>query len=134
MLFDIQPKSSVPIYEQIVDQLTFAVASGALDPGALIPSVRELAGRLTINPNTVARAFQELERRGVVTARRGRGMEVTPDGPELCRRRRQEVVRGRIRQALREAASSALTAEEIRTLVDEELARLNGRRRSRETP
>ena len=134
MLFDIQPKSSVPIYEQIVDQLTFAVASGALDPGALIPSVRELAGRLTINPNTVARAFQELERRGVVTARRGRGMEVTGEAPELCRRRRQEVVRGRIRQALREAASSALTAEEIRTLVDEELARLNGRRRSRETP
>jgi GntR family transcriptional regulator len=134
MLFDIQPKSSVPIYEQIVDQLTFAVASGALEPGTLIPSVRELSGRLTINPNTVARAFQELERRGVVTPRRGRGMEVTVEAPELCRRRRQEVVRGRIRQALREAASSALTAEEIRTLVDEELARLNGRRRSRENP
>jgi GntR family transcriptional regulator len=134
MLFDIQPTSSVPIYEQIVDQVTFAVASGALEAGTLIPSVRELSGRLTINPNTVARAFQELERLGVVTARRGRGMEVTLAAPELCRRRRQEVVRGRIRAALREAASSALTAEEIRTLVDEELARVNGRRRSRENP
>ena len=132
MLFDIQPDSSVPIYEQIVAQITFAIASGALEAGTRIPSVRELAGRLVINPNTIARAFQELERRGVVAARRGLGMEVTPDGPDLCRRQRQEIVRGRIRQALREAASSALTAEEIRTLVDEELARVNGQRRSRE--
>ena len=132
MLFDLQPDSSVPIYEQIVNQITFGVASGALEAGTLIKSVRELAHDLLVNPNTVARAFQELERRGVVAARRGRGMEVTPDGPDLCRRRRQEIVRGRIRQALREAASSALTAEEIRTLVDEELARVNGQRRSRE--
>jgi GntR family transcriptional regulator len=132
MLFDLQPDSSVPIYEQIVAQITFAVASGALEAGTLIPSVRELAGQLVINPNTVARAFQELERRGVVAARRGRGMEVTADGPGLCRRQRQEIVRGRIREALREAASSALTAEEIRKLVDDELAHVNGQRRSRE--
>jgi GntR family transcriptional regulator len=132
MLFDLQPDSSVPIYEQIVTQITFAVASGALEAGRRIPSVRELAGQLVINPNTVARAFQELERRGVVAARRGLGMEVTADGPDLCRRRRQEIVRGRVREALREAASSALTPEEIRTLVDEELARVNGQRRTRE--
>jgi DNA-binding transcriptional regulator YhcF (GntR family) len=134
MLFDLQPDSSVPIYEQIVNQITFGVASGALEAGTLIKSVRELAHDLLVNPNTVARAFQELERRGVVAARRGRGMEVTADGPDLCRRRRQEIIRGRIRQALREAASSALPAEEIRTLVDEELARVNGQRRSREKP
>ena len=132
MLFDLQPDSSVPIYEQIVAQITFAIASGAYEAGTLIPSVREVAGDLVINPNTVARAFQELERRGVVAARRGRGMEITPNAPELCRRQRQEIVRGRIREALREAASSALTAEEIRKLVDEELAHVNGQRRSRE--
>ena len=138
MIFDLQLDSSggrrpaVPIYEQIVDQITFAVASGALEVGTLIPSVRELSGQLVINPNTVARAFQELERLGVVAARRGLGMEITPDGPELCRRRRQEIIRGRISKALREAVSSALTAEEIRKLVDEELAHVNGQRRSRE--
>ena len=132
MLFDLQPDSSVPIYEQIVSQITFHIASGALEVGTRIPSVRELRDQLVVNPNTVARAFQELERGGVVAARRGRGMEVTPDAPELCRRRRQEVVRGRIREALREAASSALTAEEIRKLVDDELAHVNGQRRSRE--
>jgi GntR family transcriptional regulator len=131
-MFDVQPESPIPIYEQIVAQITFAVASGALEAGALIPSVRELAQRLLVNPNTVAKAFQELERAGVAAARRGKGMEVTPNGPALCRMRRQEIVRGRIREALREAASSALPAEEIRKLVEDELSRVNGQRRPRE--
>jgi GntR family transcriptional regulator len=132
MILDIHPDSPVPIYEQIVVQVTFGVAAGALEVGTLIPSVRELAQRLLVHPNTVARAFQELERRGVVTARRGRGMEVTPEAPAACRARRQEIVRGRIRDALREAASSALHPEEVRALVEEELSRVNGQRRPRE--
>src|SRR5438128_7486737 len=114
LLLHIQPDSPVPIYEQIVTQVTFAIASGALEPGALIPSVRDLAQRLLVHPNTVARAFQELERRRVVTARRGRGMEVTAEAPALCQVQRQEIIRGRIREALREAASSALPPEEVR--------------------
>jgi GntR family transcriptional regulator len=126
LLLRIQPDSPVPIYEQIVAQVTFAIASGALEPGAMIPSVRDLAGRLLVHPNTVARAFQELERRSVVAAKRGRGMQVTTEAPLACRSQRREIVRGRIREALREAASSALTPEEIRKLVEEELARANG--------
>ena len=81
LLLHIQPDSPVPIYEQIVTQVTFTIASGALEPGAMIPSVRDLAGRLLVHPNTVARAFQELERRGAVAAKRGRGMEVTAEAP-----------------------------------------------------
>ncbi len=126
MLFDIQPDSPVPIYEQIVAQVTFAVASGALEPGALIPSVRDLATKLVVNPNTVAKAFGELERGGVLQSRRGVGMEVTAQAPRLCRGRRQEIVRGRIRDALREAVSSALPTDEVARLVEEELARANG--------
>ncbi len=132
MFFDIDPNSPVPIYEQIVAQITFAVAAEALEVGSLIPSVRELASQLLVHPNTVARAFQELERRGVVASKRGRGMEVTPEAPVLCRRLRQDIVRGRIREALREAASSALPPDEVRKLVEEELARVNGFRRTRE--
>src|SRR5438876_7922410 len=109
---------TTPIYEQIIDRVTFAVAVGDLEPGTLIPSVRELAQQLLVNPNTVARAFQELERRGVLTVRRGLGMEVTAEAPAACRAQRRELVRGRIRQALREAASSALEPEEIRKLVE----------------
>jgi len=127
MLFRIEPKSDVPIYEQIVSQVIFGVASGTMRVGELIPSVRELGERLLVHPNTVAKAYQELERQGVVTARRGRGMEVTPEGVEHCLRERQDRVRKRIRDALREAASSALSADEIRRLVDEELARANGK-------
>jgi GntR family transcriptional regulator len=129
MLFDVQPESPIPIYEQIVAQVTFGIASGDLGVGALIPSVRDLAVRITVHPNTVAKAYQELERRGVVAAKRGRGMEVTAEAPALCRARRQEIVRGRIREALREATSSALSPEDIRRLVEEELTRVNGKRR-----
>ena len=133
MLLDIHPDSPVPIYEQIVARLLFAIASGALEPGTRIPSVRELANQLLVNPNTVARAIQELERQGVLVARRGLGMEVTTNAPRACRAQRQEIIRGCIRTALKEAVSSALAPDEIRRLVDEELERVNGKPgRSRE--
>jgi GntR family transcriptional regulator len=130
MLFTIHPppESPIPIYEQIVAQVIFAIASGGLEVGELLPGVRELAPKVLVHPNTVAKAYQELERRGVLVARRGKGMEVTPRAPEICRAQRQEIVRGRIREALREAASSALAPEEVRRLVEEELARSNGHR------
>lgn len=132
MLIALQPQSAVPIYEQIVGQVIFAIASGGLMPGSLVPSVRELAARLLVHPNTVAKAFQELERRGVVTARRGVGMEVTAEAPELCRQARQEIVRGHVREALRAAVSAALPADEIRKLIDDEFHHLNGAGRARE--
>lgn len=121
MWFDIDPKSQVPIFEQIVSQVIFNIAAGGLEVGALIPSVRDLGGQLTVHPNTVAKAYQELERIGVVEARRGRGMEVTPDAPKIAQARRRDIVSKRIRAALREAASSGLSAEEIRHLVEDEI-------------
>jgi GntR family transcriptional regulator len=129
MLIDIDQNSPIPIFEQIVRQVIFSIASGAVEVGELIPSVRDLGVRLTVHPNTVAKAFQELERQGVVAARRGKGMEVTPEAPELCREYRQEKVRERIREALREAASSGLTPGAVQALVEEELYRVNGKRR-----
>jgi GntR family transcriptional regulator len=129
MLLTIHADGPVPIYEQIVAQIIYGVAAGTLEAGSFIPSVRELAEQLLVHPNTVARAFQELEHAGVVTPRRGRGMEVTPEAPKQCRVLRKELVRGRIRQAVREAAASALGAEEIRSMVEQELAQLNGRKR-----
>jgi GntR family transcriptional regulator len=125
MLFDIDPHSDTPIFEQIVSQVIFNIASGGQAVGELIPSVRELAPRLGIHPNTVAKAYQELERMGVITARRGRGMEVTADAPKLCQAQRRERVGKRVREALREAVSSGLSAEEVRRLVEEEIGRGN---------
>ena len=73
-----------------------------------------------------------LERRGVVSARRGIGMEVTADAPKVCHEQRQEIVRTQIRDALRAAVSSALPADAIRRLVEDELNHVNGATRSRE--
>src|SRR5438094_1844803 len=113
MIFHIQPDSLVPIYEQIVAQVTFAVATGALQPGDVIPSLRDLAAELVVNPNTVARAFGELERRGVVESRRGLRMAVAATAVPACRQRRLQIVRERIHAALREAVLSGLAPEEI---------------------
>ncbi len=129
MLFTIHADGAVPIYEQIVAQVIYGVADGTLESGGLIPSVRELAETLLVHPNTVARAFQELERAGIVTARRGVGMEVTAGASTSCRAKRKELVQNRIRAALREAAASGLSPDEIRRLVDEEQAAVNGKRR-----
>jgi GntR family transcriptional regulator len=128
MILEIDPDSPIPVFQQIVEQVIFDIASGGVEPGSLIPSVRDLAQQITVHPNTVAKAYQKLEERGVLEAKRGRGMEVTPDAPKLCRMQRQEIVRGRIRNALREAVASALSPEEVRQLVDEELHRVNGKK------
>ncbi|HYV37537.1 MAG TPA: GntR family transcriptional regulator [Gemmataceae bacterium] len=132
MIFSVHADSPVAIYEQIVAQVIYGVAAGALEVGTFIPSVRELAEQLVVHPKTVARAFQELEHAGVITPIRGRGMEVTPQALAICQAKRQELVRTRMRQALREAAASTLPPPEIRRLFEEELAALNGKRPSRE--
>ena len=76
MFFAISAHNGVPIYEQIMRQVKFAVAAGLLGPGELVPSVRELARELVINPNTVARAYRELQAEGVLEAVRGTGLEI----------------------------------------------------------
>jgi GntR family transcriptional regulator len=128
MLIDIHPDSPVPIYEQIVAQVLFSVASGALRVGERVPSVRDLALQLVVNPNTVARAYQKLEERGVLRARRGLGMEVTPEAVAISLGLRRDIVQARIREALREAVQSGVPRPDIRRLVEEELSRANGKR------
>ena len=118
MRFRVRPESDQPIYEQIAAQVIYAVAEGALAPGELIPSVRELAEQLLVNPNTVARAYQELERQGVVEARRGRGMEVTAAAPAACAKKRIAFAETRIQAALDEAIGSGMDLDQVRGLVD----------------
>jgi DNA-binding transcriptional regulator YhcF (GntR family) len=124
MFFQIDPSNGLAIYEQIVRQIKFAVASETLKPGELVPSVRELARELAINPNTVARAYRELQSEGVVDALRGTGLAVTSTARRRCMEERMRLVRLRLRQVLIEAKQSQLESNELRTIVDEELARL----------
>lgn len=77
--------NNLPIYLQIMNYLKREIVRGALQPGNKIPSVRELAADLQINPNTVQRTFQELEREGIVETRRGLGRYVTSEGSKIMR-------------------------------------------------
>lgn len=130
MFFQVEPSNGVPIFDQVVRQVKFAVARGAVKPGNMIPSVRELAKELAINPNTVARAYQQLQADGVLENVRGMGLEVAADALKLCRGERLRIVQGHLRIALLEALQSGLTSDELRTLVDRELSSLSRERKN----
>lgn len=124
MFLSIDPHNGLAIYEQIVRQVKFAVASEALRPGELAPSVRELARELAINPNTVARAYRQLQDEAVLQPVRGTGLAVAVDARSQCRSDRRDLVRVRVRQVLHEAITSGLEPEEVRKLVEKELQSL----------
>lgn len=124
MFFSINPTNGLAIFDQIVRQVKFAIANGTLPAGELVPSVRELAKELAVNPNTVVRAYRDLTTEGVLEPVRGTGLAVTANAVSHCERERQSLLRERIRQVLEEAYSSRLAAADVRTLVEEELARL----------
>ena len=81
----IQPTSSIPIFQQIADGIRAAVAAGVYRPGDLIPSVRTQATSLVVNPNTVQRAYEQLEREGIIESRKGTGMAVAPGAAGVAR-------------------------------------------------
>ena len=121
MFLHIDPSNGLAIYDQVVRQVKYAVARGAIKPGNLVPSVRELARELTLNPNTVARAYQQLQTDGVLVSVRGMGLEVAPDAVAPCQHLRRELIRERLRQVLHEAFHGGLSTEEVQQLVQQEL-------------
>jgi len=80
----VDPRSSTPMYQQIIDDMKERIAKGFLTPGSRLPAIRELAMDIMINPNTIAKAYQELEREGIIEVLRGRGTFVA-EKPELPR-------------------------------------------------
>lgn len=122
MFINIDPADGIPIYEQIVRQIKFAAAGGVVRPGELIPSVREVASELAVNPNTVAKAYRQLQIEGVVESVRGRGLQLSGESPEKCREERARLVRLRFRDAIGEARRSRLGNDEIRELIEQELS------------
>ena len=124
MFFRIDPSDDLAIYDQVVRQVKFAVAGEVVRVGELVPSVRELARELTINPNTVARAYRQLQADGVLEQIRGTGLAVAAGAHEQCRTERVTLIRDRLRQVLFEAAQSRLDAGQLRSLVESELANI----------
>jgi len=103
MQIHIQPNDGIPIYVQIVNQIKYLVASGRLEPEEQLPPVRKLAERLVVNPNTVARAYRELESAGVIATRRGAGAFVSDSVSPLARREKNKILNERIDVLLTEA-------------------------------
>ena len=113
----VDPRSGVPIYLQVIEQIKRSVALGILQAGEQLPTVKQLALDLTINPNTVAKAYRELERDGVIETAAGRGSFVRGNGSvEWTKAAAKDVARDVIEAAVREAKSVGLSADEIRSL------------------
>ncbi len=117
MWFHIDTATGVPIYLQLVNQVRQAVVSGFLAAGQQLPSVRDLALELTINPNTVARAYQELERAGIITTARGRGTFVAEGAPDALGESRQAAVEDFVQRVTAEARRLGLDPGRLAELL-----------------
>jgi GntR family transcriptional regulator len=115
----ISPSDGVPIYLQIVNQVKHLVASGRLTPGEELPAIRVLAEQLLVNPNTVARAYRELEVAGIVTKRRTAGTYVSDTGSPLARRQRRKILAERVDALLAEAAQLDIVIDDVIDLIRE---------------
>jgi GntR family transcriptional regulator len=126
MLLQLNPSSGVPVYLQLESQVKQAVAAGALRCGDALPSTRKLAAELRINPNTVARAYQNLERESVIRSVPGGGTFVADGVPGLLKTEKVKRLRPHARQIAVEGRQMRLSREEIMRLVEEEIAKLGG--------
>ncbi len=117
MHLGIDPKSGVPIYVQIINQVKYLVAAGRLEPGEELPPIRVLAEQLVINPNTVARAYLELERAGILTKRHGAGTYVADEPPSVSHAQRWKILSERADALLVEARQLGIKLDEVLEIV-----------------
>jgi GntR family transcriptional regulator len=127
MIFRLPQPSGVPVYLQLMEQLRHAVETGALCEGDQLPTIRKVAGDLVVNPNTVARAYRELEHEGILELRHGTGAFVKESGGRArVLRNAHALVRG----AIERLASLELTDDELRRVLESELAQARAAERS----
>ena len=117
MQIHISATDGVPIYQQIVNQVKYLVAAGRLAAGEELPPIRVLAERLLVNPNTVARAYRELESGGMVEKRRTAGTYVSDVGSPLARKERLRIIGERVDALLAEAPQVGIAVNEIVELI-----------------
>jgi GntR family transcriptional regulator len=115
----VNPGDELPIYRQIVRQVSDAIAGGRLSPGEKLPSHRDLAAHLVIAPLTVKKAYDELEREGLIRTQRGRGTFVSDRLPRIDRAARRERLRDAAQRLLSQAALAAVPFAEVKQLLEE---------------
>jgi GntR family transcriptional regulator len=124
MLFRPNPSTGVPIYLQLMEQVKHGIETGALRPGDQLPGIRPLAEELVINPNTVAKAYRELEHEGVIELRHGAGAFVAGSAGGRKAPDRLRAAQGVVAAAIERLRARGVTDEEIRRLFEAELAGL----------
>lgn len=115
--FNVDPDGPIPVYVQIENQIQFAIASGAINAGDALPSVRDLSAKLHVNPNTVTKSYRDLELLGLLKTRRGIGVKVSEGARPACKKRMQDMVKQHLRDAVGESMAAGLTAAQIRKTV-----------------
>jgi GntR family transcriptional regulator len=130
MRLKVDPDRALPPSAQLAETVLDAIAAGELRAGDRIPSVREAAAEALVNPNTVARAWRELEVLGVVAGRAGAGVFVTEGGPDVARRERRKATLSALRTALDEALRSGHAPDVVREETERAVGRAEGGTRS----
>lgn len=134
MQLRVSTQDGLPIYLQIVNQVKYLVAAGRLAPGEALPSVRKLAEQLVVNPNTIARAYRELEAAGVLATRRGAGVYVSENGSPLARSEQTKILNERIDVLLAEARQMGIDFDALLELLHKRMRRLQPASSSGESP
>ncbi len=121
MIIHLDPSNGVPIFLQIVQQVKYKIATGALMPGDQLPSVRQLANDLRVNPNTIAKSYTELERSGVIVTKRGAGCFVADKSVIIEKHERLKIVENQLNRAFTEAFHLDIPLSEVETLFQKRL-------------
>ncbi|MCH7960408.1 MAG: GntR family transcriptional regulator [Candidatus Hydrogenedentes bacterium] len=117
--YSINSGSPIAVYVQIENQIRFAIASERLKSGDTLPSVREMSTMLDINPNTVTKAYRDLELLGLLNTKRGVGVTVTEGALELCKDSTHETVTSHLKDAVAECIATGIQRKEIERIVGE---------------
>ncbi|MCF6460792.1 GntR family transcriptional regulator [Clostridium sp. Cult3] len=125
-MFNIDASSSTPIYEQIVDSIKESILKGIIEPGEKLPSVRELAKLLTLNPNTIQKAYQELERQKVIVTLRGKGTYVASDYKPRKDEDKLMEVKELFKKGIIEAHYMGFKEKDILNMIEELFEELEG--------
>jgi GntR family transcriptional regulator len=125
MQFQCDTTSRTPIYRQLIDQVRSGVARGRLQPGERLPSVRQLSRELVVNPNTIARAYTELEREGTLITQQGRGVFVAEPRNDLTKRARQKQLEELLDQLIVDAVHLGFTTDEFLSLLNKRMERFS---------
>ena len=121
----VDARSGVPIYVQVVDQVQHAVEVGSLEAGDRLPTVRALAKELTVAPNTIVKAYNELQRSGLIESRPGVGTVVTEGVGDVARERRVEALNERLAVLVRDAVGLGVTEDELWERFDAEFEHMS---------